>query len=185
MSASHSKRRLGADGRRHGPLAPKRRPALLLLAGLLLTGCADGTAPTAGNEPSPSPAQVLDFSAIAGEWVGEVTESVLDRFITYDATITLDAAAKRGIKIGTYDYGPAQDPIDPPGVASQDCGGVLFALEASGDDYSVEEALQHGQDRCRNGVIRLAHDEAANTLTYEWYTNAGELHANALLVRGE
>ena len=185
MSASHSKRRLGADGRRPGqrPATRTWRSSLLLLATFALAGCGDP--PTRADSAPPRAAATLDFARIAGEWVGEVTESVLDRFITYDATISLDGAAQRGIRIGSFDYGPAQDPSDPPGVVSQDCGGALFALESSGDDYSVEEVLTYGQDRCRAGVIRLAHDEAAGTLTYEWYTDAGELHANALLVRGE
>ena len=164
-----------------------RLPARLILFSLagIIVGCG-GATPTGEDTSSPPPtAAVLDFSPIAGEWVGEVTESVLDRFITYDATITLEEAAQANRRIGLYAYGPAQDPIDPPGVVSQDCGGSLVALDVDGSIYEVEEFLTYGQERCRDGVIRFDHDEAEDTLAYRWYTDAGELHATALLTRNQ
>jgi hypothetical protein len=114
----------------------------------------------------------LDFSSIAGDWGGEVTETVLDFVITYDAALQLATSAQQQRKIGTIDY-----------AGELQCGGDVLASQSEGSDYALEERLSYGTDRCRNGIIRLRHDSDTGSLSYEWYTTAGELHATAELTR--
>jgi len=154
------------------PLArPLRLLALFTVATASLGGCGGASAPTAPPPPPPPPSPVLDFAAIAGVWVGEVTERVLDRFNTYEATLEFTAGAQEGLKVGTVDYG--------------DCGGDLLALKADGADYAVTENLTYGLNVCRDGEIRLQLDTDEAELDYKWYTIQGELHATATLTQLE
>lgn len=101
---------------------------------------------------------------------------MLDRIVTYPATLKFLEGAAKGRVVGTVDYGT------PPFFT---CGGELEALEADGADYAVTEFLTYGTDLCRNGEIRLRLDTDETELEYKWYTLQGELHATATLTRQE
>ena len=139
-----------------------------LSLGLLIAGCSS-SAPTGGEAPPAPPPPVLDYTRIAGEWAGEVTERVLDREITYEAVLELSEGAAEGRNVGTVDYG--------------NCGGNLLALDVDGPNYAVTEQLTYGLDECRNGTVRLRLDTEEIALDYEWYTASGELHATGVLTR--
>ncbi len=148
--------------------------ALFVLATFGTAACGSTTAPGSADAPPPSPpasATFLDFSAIAGEWEGTVTET--NQPAVYPVQIALDAEAALGARVGTVDY-----------LGGLNCGGNLMAREASDGSYVLDEFLTYGSGCIQGGRIRLMHNAAAGTLDYEWYFRE-KLGAIAELIRKE
>jgi len=81
-------------------LYPKRVFALFLLAIFGTAACSSTTAPSSGDAPPPpppAPAPVLDFSAIAGDWVGEGNDVNQPAF--YQIEMTLNAEERAGHRL--------------------------------------------------------------------------------------
>ena len=147
--------------------------ALLALATLILAGCGGTTTPTGGDAVPPPPPAPLSFAAIAGEWAGPGSD--VNSPLSYDLDMALQPEAIRGAQIGSIEYS---------GMIT--CGGNLFALEAGGSEWAVEEQIVvgRGKPECANGgTIRLEHDAASDVLSWEWYVPNGPLIATGVLTR--
>ncbi len=153
-------------------LYSKRVFALFVLAIFGTAACSSTTAPgSADAPPPPPPAPVLDFSAIAGEWVGEGTE--INQPAVYQIEMTLEAEAASGAQVGTITY---------KGTLNElviDCGGRLSARQANGSTYELQEKITSGVNCVDNGTIRLTHDAAEGMLDYKWFSPNDPVTARA------
>lgn len=88
----------------------------------------------------------------------------------------MGAEAPEGAPIGTIAY---------PCVL--DRGGSLSAREASGSNHAVAGRITRGGGCVDGGTIRLAHDAAADTLGYQWFSPNDPVtaRATAILTRQE
>ncbi len=150
-----------------------------VLSTFALSGCLDSTGPPNDDALAPPapPGAALDFSAIAGDWAGEGND--LDQPAFYELKITVEAEAAEGSQAGTISYEGTL-----AGTAFS-CGGELLAQLATGSIYEFTETITFGA--CTNGGrVRLTHDAAAGTLSYEWFAPASDqLAARGVLTRQE
>ncbi len=159
-------------------LRPKRVFALFVLAIFGTAACSSTTAPGSADAPPPpppAPAPVLDFAAIAGDWAGEGADINQPAF--YEIEITVGAEAAQGSQAGTISYS------NDSGFS---CGGELVARLANGNTYDFTENITSGTGCITGGIVRLIHDAADGTLSYEWYVpGTGQLAARGFLTRKE
>lgn len=144
------------------PGRPRRLTFLSLAAAFLVAaGCGGSDAPT-GSDPSEP--EILSFQAIHGDWEG-VGQNPSGQGPTFWIELSVtEENATEGERIGTLDEFDSQggDPL---------CLLDMFARTSEAPIFTVTLAYTFRTDRCgdaQGGVLRLPHDEEAETLTYEW-----------------
>ncbi len=115
-----------------------------------------------GNIES-APAAVLDFSMVAGRWVGEVREEGVDE----PYRITLDFAPNGAGEVHYLGAG-------------YDCRGVLAPLSA-GKELVFIETITLQRDQCSDGQVYVV--VTGDRMDWRWGFSPKEIYATSTLTR--
>ena len=157
-----------------------RSLSILVLCSLVAVVACGGDSPTGTDEPSELPPQtIVDFSSIAGTWVGTGVETI---GVTFWIKARLNSRFRPGRKFGDIEYGPANSELGDG--TDTHCVGEWFAgtvKTADPPQFTVSEVISP----CPDGTVELEYDSENGTLSYHYVPESGntDIEATAILTR--
>ena len=137
----------------------------IALTGLLFVACGGSDSvqgPDNQDDGEQRSAPWIDFSAISGDWAGNM--DVNNRDFPLEVTLYDSARVHRVVGTAVYYYADG----------THHCTVDLTAEEADPPAYVVQELLVSGDEGCEEGFGMLDHDADAGVLRYEFRTERNQ-----------